>query len=272
MAVMPLIAAPDIRVLGLTAVIGDSYVNDSIAHTLRFLEIIRRPELPMIAGANTPLVRTKAEFDVWQHYYGSLPYTGAWADPKPGVPAAGPEDVSPMTEGPTRLEPAPGIAAEYLVAQAEAHPGEIELLAAGPLTNIALAVRLDPGFAGRVKRLVIMGGLVDTNQLQITDDADFNMDFNFMFDPEAADIVLTAGFPEIVVVGAVANSARLTKAMVARVASVKTPLTAYYARNAWVGLPLWEARLPWPCSNERYEAVMAEVWSRAGSHSPRTAS
>ncbi len=64
MSVMPLLADPAIKVLGLTAVIGDSYVPDSIAHTLRFLEIIHRGDIPMIAGANTPLIRTKAEFDV----------------------------------------------------------------------------------------------------------------------------------------------------------------------------------------------------------------
>jgi len=240
MAVMPLIANPDIKVLGLTAVIGDSYVPDSIAHTLRFLEIIHRGDMPVIAGANTPLIRTKTEFDAWQRQYGSLPYTGAWTDPKPGEPAIGPDDLSPMKEGPTLLKAAPGIAAEYLIEQTKAHPGEIEILAAGPLTNVALAVRLDAGFAARVKTLVIMGGLVDTNQQQITDNANFNTDFNFMIDPEAADIVLSAGFRKILIVGAVSNSAKLTQPMVDTVSQVKTPLTDYYARNAWVGLPLWD--------------------------------
>lgn len=240
MAVMPLIANPGIKVIGLTAVIGDSYVPDSIAHTLRFLEIIHRGDIPMIAGANTPLIRTKPEFDIWQRQYGSLPYGGAWASPKPGETLPGPNDISPMKEGPTKLHVAPGVAATYLIEQAKAHAGELEILAAGPLTNLALAVRLDPGFAARVKRLVIMGGLVDANQLQITDDADFNTDFNFMIDPEAADIVLTAGFPRVEIVGVVSNSAKLTKAMVDTVASVKTPLTDYYKRNAWVGLPLWD--------------------------------
>jgi inosine-uridine nucleoside N-ribohydrolase len=237
---MPLVADPDIKVLGLTAVIGDSYVPDSIAHTLRFLEIIHRGDLPMIAGANTPLIRTKPEFDAWQRQYGSLPYAGAWADPRPGEAAPGPDDLSPMKEGPTRLKAAPGVAAEYLIAQTKAHPGEIEILAAGPLTNLALAVRLDPGFAARVKTLVVMGGLVDSNQRQITENANFNTDFNFMIDPEAADIVLGAGFPKLLIVGVVSNSAKLTKAMVDRVGAVKTPLTDYYVRNAWVGLPLWD--------------------------------
>ena len=240
MAVMPLIADPDIRVLGLTTVIGDSYVNDAVAHTLRFLEVIHRPDLPVIPGANTPLLRTKPELNAWERLYGTLPYKGAWNEPVPGKPVLGPETVSPMNEGETRLRPAPGPAADYLVDQVRAHPGQVAILAAGPLTNLALAVRLDPSFAAHVKELVIMGGMVDANQPQTTIDANLYTDFNFLLDPEAADIVLTAGFPKIVIVGNVSNNTMLTRDLVAKVASVKTPLTDYYARNAWVGLPLWD--------------------------------
>lgn len=85
-----------------------------------------------------------------------------------------------------------------------------------------------------------MGGMVDANQLTVTVDANLYTDFNFLFDPEAADIVLAAGFPKIVIVGNVSNHTMLTKELVEKVASVKTPLTDYYARNAWVGLPLWD--------------------------------
>lgn len=240
MAVMPLIADRGVQVLGLTGVIGDSYVPDSTAHTLRFLEVIRRPEIPLIEGANTPLVRTKAELNGWERLYGALPYKGAWNEPGPGETALGPDDVSPMKEGPTRLKAAPGVAAEWLVEQAKRHPGTLEILAAGPLTNLALAVRLDPGFAARVKTLVIMGGMIDNQGAQVARDANFFSDFNFLFDPEAADIVMTAGFPNVVVAGSVTNETMLTRAMVDRIAAKRTPLTAYYARNAWVGLPLWD--------------------------------
>jgi purine nucleosidase len=240
MAVMPLIADRDVAILGLTGVIGDSYVPDSTAHTLRFLEIIHRPDIPLIEGANTPLVRTKPELDAWEKLYGKMPYKGAWNDPKRGEPAIGPNDVSPMKEGPTRLHAAPGTAAEYLVAQARLHPGTLEILAAGPLTNLALAVRLDPGFAGRVKSLVIMGGLVDAALPRVTIDADNYTDFNFLFDPEAADIVMTAGFPAVTIVGNASNATMLTRPMVDRIAAIPSPLTAYYKRNAWIGLPLWD--------------------------------
>jgi len=240
MAVMPLIADPGVRLLGLTVVAGDSYVPDSTAHTLRFMELIGRGDIPVVEGANAPLVLTKTRERAWEKAYGKWPYRGAFADPEPGKPAPGPTDVSPMTEGPTALKPAPGTAATFLIDQVNRHPGAVSILAAGPLTNLALAIRLDPGFAGKVKQLVIMGGMVDNNQLQVTDDVDFYTDFNFMFDPEAADIVLGADFPKVVIVGNVSNTTRLTKAMVDRVAAKKTVLTDYYVRNGWVGLPLWD--------------------------------
>jgi purine nucleosidase len=262
LAIVPLIARPDMNLLGATVSIGDGYVDDSVAHTLRFLEIIHRPEIPVVPGANMPLVRTKAELNVWEKQYGTMPYKGAWNDPKPGEHAFGPDDVTPMKEGETRLKPTPGPAAEWLIAQTRTHPGQIEILAAGPLTNLALAVRLDPGFAKRVKTLVIMGGLVDANQLQVTGNADFNTDFNFMFDPEAADIVLTAGFAKILIIGNVSNAALLTKEIVAKVGTAKTPLTDYYVKNAWVGLPLWDEMAAAVMADQSLITRKTDTWMR----------
>ena len=142
--------------------------------------------------------------------------------------------------GPTRLSPAKGPAAVFLIEQVRAHPGQVSIVAAGPLTNLALAVRLDPSFAANVKELVIMGGLVDGNLPKATVDANLFNDFNFKFDPEAADIVLTAGFPKIRIVSSVANKVRLTPEFLERIVAVKTPLSDYYARFSLKGLPLWD--------------------------------
>jgi inosine-uridine nucleoside N-ribohydrolase len=262
LAIVPLVTQPDMKLLGATVSIGDGYVNDSVAHTLRFLEIAHHPEIPVVPGANVPLVRTKAELNIWEKQYGTMPYKGAWDDPKPGGQAFGPDDITPMKEGETRLKPTPGPAALWLIEQTRAHPGQIEILAAGPLTNLALAVRLDPDFAKRVKTLVIMGGLVDANQLQVTANADFNTDFNFMFDPEAADIVLTAGFPKVLIIGNVSNAAILTQAIVDKVGAVKTPVTDYYIRNAWVGLPLWDEMAAAVMADPSLIAKKTETWMR----------
>ena len=70
----------------------------------------------------------------------------------------------------------------------------------GSLTNIALAVRMDPEFASLAKGLVVMGGYIDVNLYQVTgstNEADVNSDINLMIDPEASKIALTAPFPNI---------------------------------------------------------------------------
>ena len=237
---VPLITSPAVKVLGITTVVGDSYVTDDVMHTLRFLEIIGRGDIPVYAGANHPLLRSKDELDAWERNYGLFAWKGAWNTPHPGQSAIAPDGVQPMPAGPTRLKPAPGYAAAFLAEQVRAHPGEISIVAAGPLTNLALAIRLDPDFAAHVKELVIMGGLVDVNRAQASEDANLYNDFNFKFDPEAADIVLTAGFPRIRIVSSVANKVRLTPALLERIVAVKSPLTAYYERFALRGLPLWD--------------------------------
>jgi inosine-uridine nucleoside N-ribohydrolase len=237
---VPLITSPAVTVLGLTTVAGDSYVHDDVMHTLRFLEIIGRTDIPVYAGANAPLLRTKAELNAWEQRYGLFAWKGAWAEARPGHTAIGPDGVQAMEAGPTQRKPAPGPAATFLIDQVESHPGEVSIMAAGPLTNLALAVRLDPSFAAHVKELVIMGGLVDVNLPLAIEDANLYNDFNFKFDPEAADIVLTAGFPKIRIVATVTNKVRLTPDFLARIVAVKTPLTDYYDRFALKGLPLWD--------------------------------
>ena len=76
-----------------------------------------------------------------------------------------------------------------LVQQALAAPGELTLIAVGPLTNVALAMRLDPQFAASLKQLVIMGGVF----LGRTNTAGMPGEFNIWSDPEAAQIVLDSG-------------------------------------------------------------------------------
>ena len=237
---VPLITSPAVKVLGITTVVGDSYVTDDVMHTLRFLEIVGRTDIPVYAGANAPLSRTRDELNAWERRYGIFAWKGAWNEPRAGHSAIGPDDVQAMQSGPTQRKPAPGPAAMFLVDQVRAHPGEVSIVAAGPLTNLALAVRLDPTFAAHVKELVIMGGLVDVNMRQAVEDANLYNDFNFKFDPEAADIVLTAGFPKIRIVATVTNKVRLTPDFLARIVAVKTPLTDYYDRFALKGLPLWD--------------------------------
>ena len=76
--------------------------------------------------------------------------------------------------------------------------------------------------------------------MQVTVNADAYTDFNLLFDPEAADIVLTAPWARITAVGNVTNDASMTPELLKRVGETKTPLSDYLVKYAWKGLPLWD--------------------------------
>lgn len=113
------------------------------------------------------------------------------------------------------------------------------IVAGGPLTNIALAVRQDPTFAANVKSVVISNG-PQADFDYTAGEATSTDAFNTVFDPEAAQIVLTAGFPSIVVTGHINTSVNVDQALVDDIANVGTPLAEYLATNAWKDLPLWD--------------------------------
>ena len=101
-------------------------------------------------------------------------------------------------------------AIDYLVQTVMKHPREVTILAIGPLTNIAMAMRLEPRFAGNVKQLVIMGGAIAS----LPDGGGNhtpNAEFNFYVDPEAAQIVLRAGIPIVLSPLNVSRKARFPK-------------------------------------------------------------
>lgn len=111
----------------------------------------------------------------------------------------------------------------------------------GSLTNIATAIRLDSTFASTAKELVIMGGYVDLNlyQLQSAQAEDIGSDINFLVDPEAAHIAVTAPFPSITIAGNVANQQYLTQSMLDRITSSDNAY-AQLMKDYDISLPLWD--------------------------------
>src|SRR5579862_106102 len=71
-SILLLIQSPQAEVLGITVVTGDAWLKEEVAHTLRTLEIIGRTDIPVVAGAEYPLVRRKQDTDLWQQEYGSF--------------------------------------------------------------------------------------------------------------------------------------------------------------------------------------------------------
>ncbi len=244
-SILPLVTDPAIRVLGFTTVTGDGWSDEEAAYLLRFLEIAHRTNLPVYKGAVFPLVNTAARLSTWETLYGKLPWKGAWNPPKPH-PGPGeifhpdrPFFVPDNPAGNPTTKPASGSAAEFLIAQVHRYPHQVTILAAGPLTNLALAIRLDPDFPKLARELVFMGAMLDGNLQQVTDNANYFTDFNFAFDPEAAHIVLTAPWAKITSLGSVTNSTMMSADLRARMAAVKTPITEFLAKYD-APLPLWD--------------------------------
>lgn len=156
------------RLLGLCVAAG----NTGIEHTLRNacrLSDLSGGDVPVFPGCSTPLVRAPLENAA--HVHGS----DGFGDAGLALPRARPE-----TEH----------AAQAMLRLTREAPGEITLVALAPLTNLALAVRLDPEFPARVGRLVIMGGAVSGHGNMPRPPVEFNIGF----DPEAAHVVFSA-FP-----------------------------------------------------------------------------
>jgi inosine-uridine nucleoside N-ribohydrolase len=229
-------------VLGFTVVTGDGWCDEETSYLLRFLEIAHRTELPVYKGAVYPLINSPKRLHVWEQLYGTLPWKGAWntaVTPDYAPHATKPDYIPPHPDGNPTHKAAEGSAADFLIAQVHRYPHQVTILAAGPLTNIALAIKLDPDFAALAKQIVIMGGMLDTQMAQIRVDANFFSDFNFLFDPEAAHITLNAPWAKITILGSVTNQSLFSDALVARILGVRTPVTEFIAKYQ-TKLPLWD--------------------------------
>ena len=133
-------------------------------------------------------------------------------------------------------------AAAFMVEQVHKYPGKVSIYAAGSLTNIAAAIRMNATFARNAKELVIMGGYVDLNLFQTESDfnQDLGSDINFIVDPEAAHIAVTADFPSITIAGNIANSIYVNSTFFSDIAAAHP--NAYSDLNAlyYTGFPLWD--------------------------------
>ena len=140
MALILALHSPEIEILGITTVAGNYSMEHATSDALRVLEIARRTDIPVYRGANMPLVHEKSDYAerVWGEW---------WSDEPPPPPPGG-----------FAMKQAEAIgAAEFIVQTVKAQPGEITIVAIGPLTNIAMAIRQSPDVAANVKQIVIMG-------------------------------------------------------------------------------------------------------------------
>ena len=223
-AILLLVQSPQTEVLGVTVVTGDAWLKEEVAHTLRTLEIVGRTDIPVVPGAEYPLVRRKEDTELWEQQYGSVPWVGAWTARR-YHPA---DQLGDMPEGKPTTKPADEDAAHFLIRMVHKYPHEITIYEGGPMTNLALAISIDPGFAALAKELVFMGGSLNPK----TDDPEFantpRHEFNLWFDPEAAHIVLRAPWKKIVCTTVdISLKTRLTQGLLDRVKAGNTPAAQY---------------------------------------------
>jgi purine nucleosidase len=226
-ALLVMIQSPQIDVLGITVVSGDQWRDEEIAHTLRLLEIIGRTDIPVVPGAVFPLVRRREDAQLWQQQYGKVAYAGAWDDRWWHEPYA----VPPLAEGQPQIKHANEDAAHFLIRMVHKYPNEVTIYEGGPMTDLALAVSIDPHFAELAQELVFMGGSLSPQ----TPNPEFlnnpRHEFNFWFDPEAASIVLHAPWKKISCTPTdISIQTRLTPALMKEIEASGTPLAHYLAR------------------------------------------
>ena len=252
LALLLALESPELDVLGITVESGDAWQDENVAHTLRMLELIGRTEVPVYRGSTYPLVNTEAATERWEGMYGKLAYKGAWMKQWPDYNTVNrpnyhaPYVVPPMAEGAPHTHAAAGTAAEFLVREVHQYPGQVTIVALGPLTNLALAARLDDDFAATAKELVTMGaGLnpqapkVDEFSLQYIHTPRTN--FNFRWDPEAAKITLHAGWKHILVVPTDATvDTAFSQQMLHAIRKETTPAAKYIAAYPVLKLPMWD--------------------------------
>ncbi len=172
-AIMMAHCHPDIKIEAITTVSGNVGVEHTAANALKILDILDAEPVPVYAGAASGLV-TEGQNASYVH----------------GEDGLGGVDIP---ESKRKLEEKP--AALALIDLAKENPGELELIAIGPLTNLALALRLDPELPSRYKKLVIMGGA----HFAQGNTPNYSAEFNLFADPDAAAVVF-ANWPKFTMI------------------------------------------------------------------------
>ena len=211
-ALVMLARSPDkVQIDGITVVSGNVWAADSARYLGEILKLLGRAELQPRVGAQLPLVHSPEMVKIES----GLEFQGAFAEPM---------KISGAT---------PAAALNLLAQSIQTHPGQITILALGPMTNIAMLLRLHPDLETKIQRIVFMGGNV-----HVPGNASKAAEFNFWFDPEAAQIVLRSKIPEKTMFPLdICNHAVLTKPLFDQIAGAKTPVADRYRQDAGLRYP-----------------------------------
>ena len=221
---MVLRSARRAEVQGITVVSGNVWSLEGAEFMARNAKLLGLPNLPILIGSEAPILHTAA----MSKKESPLEFTGAFATPQP-----------------TLHPPHGGL--DLLIRNIEAAPGKITILAIGPLTNLAIALRLRPDIEAKIGSIVMMGGAV-----RVPGNASKSAEFNFWFDPEAAQVIMRSSIAKKVLLPLDASiQAVFSKKLFDEVVAAKTPITALYKedfgnrypgflKRPWVRSMLWD--------------------------------
>lgn len=204
MAIQLALRSPRLELVGLTTIFGNVDTGLATENALRLLELAGRDDIPVARGAARPLA---------SEFLGGVPFVH------------GQDGQGNTRMPPPRLRPGTQTAAEFIIEMVMRQPGEITLVPIGPLTNIALALDLEPAITRAVREVVVMGG----NALcpgNATPAAEANM----LNDPDAADRVFGADWSLTLVGLDVTHKVNMRRADLDELAAIDDPLARHVAR------------------------------------------
>jgi pyrimidine-specific ribonucleoside hydrolase len=211
MAIFLALRSPELKVEAITAVCGNVPLSLTLPNALRLVEIAERTDIPVAAGAASPLVRRLVNA-TYAHGNNGL---GGVQFPEP------------------KLKPVSESAVQLICRIAQANPGEITIVALGPLTNVATALMADPSLASNIRGIVVMGGSLSGGN--ITPAAEFN----FYVDPEAARVVFDSGAPLTMVGLNVTNRVQIRDEQIRGLEAAQNPVSQAAGKIMRATLDRW---------------------------------
>lgn len=262
-----------VQVMGITVVSGNKWLRQGVAEALKSVERLGvEDRIGVYAGANYALdhddATIRAELKAGA---GGDGYLGAWKTPEPKSDAA---LVRPPDGFATRAKVQSKGAVDFIIDTVKANPNEITILAIGPMTNVALAIRKSPEIVPLIKQIIYMGGAV-----HVPGNTTKAAEFNWWFDPEAAQLVLRQPIPQVVIPLDVTNTVQLTRATYERIANANPPtavtrvygqewFSRNFARNPNYTSNIWDtltiAYLLDPGYATQVEALYVDVIAKPG--------
>ena len=202
LAILLALASPEIVLDGISTIHGNASTEQTTRNALAILELAKASQVPVFKGCDLPLVKESL--------------------------------LSPETHGNTGLgyaqlpepttKPKAGHGSDFIIEQIMSRPGEVTLVAIGPLTNVALAIRKEPRIVQNVKEVFIMGGAI-----QHTGNTTALAEYNTFVDPHAAHIVFHSGMPMTLTPLDVTYQCIFTPDDLKRLLKIDSPVTKYIA-------------------------------------------